>query len=73
MTLERRAGDSADLIPAVADELGCDLIALGWAQELEAGRAEVVRSTLEHSPLPVMLIPVRVQEQLAVSTEGGGA
>lgn len=70
VTLEKRTGKREDLIPAVADELGCDLIALGWAQELAPGRAEVVRATLERSPLPVMLIPARFETErrpLAVS------
>ena len=31
VTLERRSGRREDLIPAVADELGCDVIALGWS------------------------------------------
>lgn len=73
VTLERRSGRREDLIPAVADELGCDLIALGWAQELAPGRAEVVRATLERSPLPVMLIPANLeaaQEPSALSVGG---
>lgn len=73
VTLERRSGRREDVIPTVADELGCDLIALGWAQELAPGRAEVVRATLERSPLPIMLMPVNLdtaQEPLAAS--GGG-
>ena len=57
----------------MADELGCDLIALGWTQELAPGRAEVVRAALERSPLPVMLIPADVetaQEPSAVRVGG---
>ena len=73
VTLARRAGQREEVIPRVGDELGCDLIALGWAQELTAGRAEVVRSTLERSPLPVMLIPANLEtaQQPAVPTVGG--
>ena len=63
VTLEMRSGKREDLVPAVADELGCDLIALGWAQELAPGRADVVRATLERSPLPVMLIPARFETE----------
>jgi nucleotide-binding universal stress UspA family protein len=73
ITVEQRSGRSEDVIPAVADEFGCDLIALGWAQELTAGRAKVVRATLERSPLPVMLIPANVetaQKPLAASMGG---
>ena len=73
VTLERRSGRREDLIPAVADELGCDVIALGWSQELAPGRAEVVRATLERSPLPVILIPANLetaQEPSALSVGG---
>jgi nucleotide-binding universal stress UspA family protein len=73
--LERRAGDRRDLVPQVAEELGCDLIALGWAQELSEGRAAVVRAALERSRLPIMLIPVRVEHRdapgLVLSAQGG--
>jgi hypothetical protein len=47
-------------VPRTADELHVDLIALGWAQELAAGRAPVVRATLERASVPVMLVPVIV-------------
>lgn len=72
VTLERRSGRREDLIPAVADELGCDVIALGWSQELAPGRAEVVRAALERSPLPVILIPAieTAQEPSALSVGG---
>jgi nucleotide-binding universal stress UspA family protein len=74
VTLERRSGRREDLIPAVADELGCDVIALGWSQELAPGRAEVVRATLERSPLPVMLIPANVETtQKPLDSTVGGA
>jgi Universal stress protein family len=62
--LETRVGRSGELIPLVADECGCDLIALGWAQELSSGRAPVVRETLERSHLPVLLVPVRLGADL---------
>jgi nucleotide-binding universal stress UspA family protein len=58
--LERRIGRSEELVPVVADETGCDLIALGWAQQLSSGRAPVVQAALAHSHVPVMLIPVLV-------------
>ena len=76
--LETRTGPREELVPLVAEELGCDLIALGWAQELAPGRARVVRAALERSALPIMLIPVRVEagggspEPLAASLPGGG-
>lgn len=53
----QRVGLAADHIVAVANDLEADLIALGWSQSLVAGRAQVVRETLAHSAVPVMLIP----------------
>jgi hypothetical protein len=58
--LETRVGRAAALVPAVADECGCDLVVLGWSHELSATRAPVVRATLERSLVPVMLLPVLV-------------
>jgi nucleotide-binding universal stress UspA family protein len=56
--LEMRVGHTADLVAEVAEQAGCDVIALGWSQELMPGRAPVVRATLERSRLPVILVPV---------------
>jgi nucleotide-binding universal stress UspA family protein len=56
--LETRVGTTAAVVPAVAEEAGCDLIALGWSRDLEAGRAPVVRAALERAGIPVMLVPV---------------
>ncbi len=56
--LESRVGRSDVLIPNVADQCGCDLIALGWSQDLAPGRAPVVRAALERSRVPVVLVPV---------------
>jgi nucleotide-binding universal stress UspA family protein len=58
--LETRVGRSAELVPLVAEQTAADLIALGWAQQLEPGRAPVVRATLERCRLPVVLVPVEV-------------
>jgi nucleotide-binding universal stress UspA family protein len=58
--LETRVGRSGELIPQLAEETECDLIALGWSQELSGGRAPVVRETLERSSRPVLLVPVRL-------------
>jgi hypothetical protein len=57
--LEKRLGAKEDVIPAAIDELECDLVALGWAQEL-AGRAATVKATLEAAAVPVLLLPVQV-------------
>jgi len=57
--LETRVGRSGESISRAAEECGCDLIALGWSQELSGGRAPVVREVLELSSRPVLLVPVR--------------
>jgi nucleotide-binding universal stress UspA family protein len=56
--LETRVGRIGELIPVVATENDCDLIALGWSQEISSVRAPVVRETLERARLPVLLVPV---------------
>lgn len=56
--LETRVGRIGELVPLVAEERECDLIAIGWSRELAPGRALVVRETLERSHLPVLLVPV---------------
>jgi nucleotide-binding universal stress UspA family protein len=66
--LETRVGRTEDLIPLVAEEAGVDLIALGWAQELAEGRARIVRATLGHCRVPVMLVPVSLPTGAAAST-----
>jgi nucleotide-binding universal stress UspA family protein len=66
---EARVGRSEDVIPAAAREWGCDLIALGWSQELSYGRARVVRGALERSQLPVLLVPVRAGTATSVLDE----
>jgi nucleotide-binding universal stress UspA family protein len=58
--LETRVGRSGELIAQVAEECDCDIIALGWSQELSGGRAPVVRETLERSSRPVLLVPVHL-------------
>jgi nucleotide-binding universal stress UspA family protein len=62
--LETRVGRIGELIPVVATESDCDLIALGWSQQLSSARAPVVRETLERAPLPVLLIPVSTEGEI---------
>jgi nucleotide-binding universal stress UspA family protein len=56
--LEVRVGVPGQHVLSVAKEIGADMIALGWAQELGAGRAAIVREALERSSIPLLLIPV---------------
>ncbi len=55
--IELRSGEPGEhVIRAAADE-HADLIALGWSQRLQAGRARTVRSAVRESEVPVMLVP----------------
>lgn len=58
--LELRAGQPGRHVLEVAAARRADLIALGWAQDLAGGRAAVVREVLEHSSVPVLLVPLGV-------------
>jgi nucleotide-binding universal stress UspA family protein len=58
--LETRVGRIGELVPLVAEECGCDLIALGWSRHLSSDRAPVVRETIQRSHRPVLLVPVEL-------------
>lgn len=57
-TMELRVGTAEEQILRVARDVGADLIAIGWSQDLSPGRATVVRWALEHSPVPLALMPL---------------
>lgn len=59
--LEVRVGRTDEEVLAAVAALDIDAVALGWAQQLAPGRAPVVRRLLEHSRVPVILMPVRTQ------------
>ncbi len=59
-TLELRIGEPHEHVLGILRESGCDLIALGWRQDLGSGHAAVVRRILAESPVPVLLTPVGV-------------
>jgi nucleotide-binding universal stress UspA family protein len=63
LDLELRVGVPADQIVHAATTLDADLIALAWARNLSAERAEVVRATLSGSPVPVILLPILKDER----------
>jgi nucleotide-binding universal stress UspA family protein len=71
--LETRVGRADELVPRVAHECSCDLVALGWAQELAPGRAPVVQAALERSGRPVLLVPVTVLPDDEVAPAGAAA
>ena len=60
LQLETRVGRIGELVPLVAEQCECDLIALGWSQQLSPSRAPVVHETIQRSQLPVLLVPVEL-------------
>ena len=62
--IELRTGVPHQHVVAVASQSDADLIALGWSQQLDRGRAAVVRNTVAASQVPVSLLhpfrPVRM-------------
>jgi nucleotide-binding universal stress UspA family protein len=62
--LETRVGRSGEVVPLVAEQCDCDLIALGWSRQLSSGRAPVVHETLQRSHRPVLLVPVELSPDL---------
>jgi nucleotide-binding universal stress UspA family protein len=70
--LRVRIGRREQVIVDTARESGCDLIALGWSQDLSEDHARVVRATLRLSSLPVALIPVRRDEPVAGGPQMAG-
>ena len=68
--LETRVGRRDEEIVRATEELGVDLIALGWTQELGPDRASVVRAALERAHVPVLLVPVRPDSKYS-GREGG--
>jgi nucleotide-binding universal stress UspA family protein len=57
--LEVRAGRAEDHAVDVCDAVGADLIVLAWNRRPAPSRARTVRAILEHSTVPVMLLPTR--------------
>ncbi len=55
--LELRVGEPHEHVLDILRASRCDLVALGWSQNLAGGRAAVVRRMLAESPVPVLLTP----------------
>ena len=68
--LEVRVGEPEEHVVAVARDIDADVMALGWSQQLAAGRAAVVRAALEQARLPVFLIPVVTVERSGAAVGG---
>ena len=56
--LELRRGVAGEHVVRAAAAEDVDLIALGWSQTIEKGRAQTVRATVLAAPVPVLLIPI---------------
>lgn len=56
--LELRSGAAGQNVLEVAAAEHADLIVLGWSQNLSAGHAGTVRTTLARTTNPVLLLPV---------------
>ncbi|HYM51775.1 MAG TPA: universal stress protein [Candidatus Limnocylindrales bacterium] len=66
--LHVRRGWASSAILELAAVEQADLITLGWAQDLSAGKAAVVREVLGRSTVPVMLLPLVVSPGRAQSS-----
>jgi len=53
-----RAGDAPDALVDVARSAAVDLVVLGWGRHVDAGRAQVVRTLLAQTGIPVLLVPI---------------
>lgn len=65
--LELRVGEPREHILDICRRSGCQLVALGWSQDLSGGRAAVVRQMLAESPVPVLLTPVSDDRAFALA------
>ncbi len=61
VSVELRVGRPGEEILAAAEATDAHLIALGWSQEIDWGRAPVVRELLERGRIPVLLVPVLIR------------
>lgn len=55
--LQVRSGTPGEHVLDVAAAEQVDLIALGWSQHLDEGRALTLRDTVGRSPVPVLIVP----------------
>ena len=64
LRVHTRVGVREEEILRAAEDNDVDIVALGWSQELAAGRAPVVRTALERGRIPILLIPVQLARRL---------
>ena len=65
--LELRVGEPHEHLLDILRRSRCDLVALGWSQDLARGRAAVVRRMLAESPVPVLLTPASEAHAFALA------
>jgi nucleotide-binding universal stress UspA family protein len=65
--LELRVGEPHEHVLEILRKSDCDLVVLGWSQDLAEGHAAVVRRMLAESPVPVLLVPVSQNPELALA------
>jgi nucleotide-binding universal stress UspA family protein len=58
LELRVRDGEPDEHVLDILRRSNCDLVTLGWSQDLAPGRAAIVRRMLAESPVPVLLTPV---------------
>ena len=56
--MEVRIGEPEELVVAVAQEVCADIVAIGRRRDVPTARAPLVLTALEHSPVPVVLLPL---------------
>jgi Universal stress protein family. len=67
-TLELRVGEPREHVLDILRQSGCDLVALGWSQDLARGRAAIVRQMLAEAPVPVLLVPANDDREPAAAS-----
>jgi nucleotide-binding universal stress UspA family protein len=70
LRLEVRTGVPRQRVLTLAEEIEADAIMLAWSQRLVAERAVLVRSVLEHSRIPVILVPIPASGERVTSLSG---
>lgn len=67
-----RTGVPGEHVLSVASDEAAGLIAMGWAQDLSAGKAATIREVLSEARVPVLLLPAARADADADAVEGSG-
>jgi nucleotide-binding universal stress UspA family protein len=65
--LKLRTGEPGARVIEEAAGQQVDMIALGWSQDFSSGHARTVREILSRAPVPILLVPVGVEEPSPIS------